>query len=628
MAIFRLFVTSILLLLGCMSIGEASYASYKDPRKPLNVRIRDLMSRMTLAEKIGQMAQIDRVLSTPDVVKSYFIGSLVSAPGASPRPQATAQDWIDMVNEFQKGAMSTRLQIPMILGIDAVHGHSNVYGATIFPHNVGLGATRDPDLVKRIGQATALEVRATGIPYTFAPCVAVCRDPRWGRCYESFSEDPQLVEAMTDIIPGLQGDLPPNTRKGVPFVDGNRHIAACAKHYVGDGGTHDGINEGNTIIDLPGLLKIHMAPYYAAVYKGVSSIMVSYSSFNGKKMHANHGLVTDYLKNTLKFRGLVISDWQGIDKINSSLDANYTYSVYEGISAGIDMVMIPWAYTTFIDDLTYLVKSKAIPMSRIDDAVYRILRVKFTMGLFERPYADHSLVNELGSQAHRELAREAVRKSLVLLKNGKEGSKPLLPLDRKAPKILVAGTHANNLGYQCGGWTILWQGVTVNNATRGTTILSAVKSTVSPNTKVVYEENPDADFVKRNLFSYAIVVVGEIPYAESMGDSKNLTIIDPGPSVIQNVCRSIKCVVIIISGRPVAIEPYVSQIDALVAAWLPGTEGQGVADVLFGDHGFTGKLPRTWFKHVDQLPMNVGDKHYDPLFPFGFGLTTFPAKAS
>ncbi|CAN6439923.1 unnamed protein product [Victoria cruziana] len=628
MAIFRLYVVMILLLTGRMSIGEANYASYKDPSKPLNVRIKDLMSRMSLEEKIGQMAQVDRLFVTPDVVKSNFIGSLVNAPGSSPRPQATAQNWVDMVNEFQKGAMSTRLQIPMILGIDAVHGHNNVYGATIFPHNVGLGATRDTDLVKRIGQATALEVRATGIPYTFAPCVAVCRDPRWGRCYESFSEDPQLVEAMTDIIPGLQGELPSKSRKGVPFVDGNRHIAACAKHYVGDGGTHDGINEGNTIMDRHRLLKIHMAPYYAAVYKGVSSIMVSYSSFDGRKMHADHDLITDYLKNKLKFRGFVISDWQGIDKINSSLDANYTHSLYEGISAGIDMVMIPWAYTTFIEDLTYLVKSKAIPISRIDDAVYRILRVKFTVGLFERPYADYSLINELGSQAHRELAREAVRKSLVLLKNGKHGGNPLLPLDKNAPKILVAGTHADNLGYQCGGWTILWQGVTENNATRGTTILSAVKSTVSLGTKVVYEENPDAEFVKMSAFSYAIVVVGEIPYAESLGDSKNLTIIDPGPSVIQNVCRSIKCVVIIISGRPVVIEPYLSQIDALVAAWLPGTEGQGMADVLFGDHGFTGKLPRTWFRSADQLPMNVGDKHYDPLFPFGFGLTTSPTMAS
>ncbi|XP_049931812.1 uncharacterized protein LOC116247610 [Nymphaea colorata] len=610
------------------STGLAGSDRYKDPTAPLNYRIKDLMRRMTLEEKIGQMTQIDRVVATPEIVKKYFIGSLLSGGGSMPLPQATPKDWIDMVNSFQKGAMSTRLQIPMIYGIDAVHGHNNVYDATLFPHNVGLGATRDPELVKRIGEATALEVRATGIPYVFAPCLAVCRDPRWGRCYESYSEDPNTVRAMTEIIPGLQGELPPSSRKGVPFVDGNHHVAACAKHYVGDGGTHNGINENNTIISRHGLLKIHMAPYYQAVKKGVATVMVSYSSWNGKKMHASRDLVTGYLKNHLKFRGFVISDWQGIDKITYPIDANYTYSVQAGILAGIDMVMVPLNYTEFIDDLTYLVKSGVIPMSRIDDAVRRILRVKFTMGLFENPFADYSLVNELGSQAHRELAREAVRKSLVLLKNGKQDEKPLLPLDKAAPKILVAGTHADNLGYQCGGWTIEWQGVSGNNVTKGTTVLSAVKSTVNPETEVVFENNPDADFVKKGGFAYAVVVVGEPPYAETAGDSKNLTILEPGPSVIQNVCGSVKCAVVIISGRPVVMEPYVSKIDALVAAWLPGTEGQGIADVLFGDYGFTGKLPRTWFRSVDQLPMNVGDKHYDPLFPIGFGLTTSPARSS
>ncbi|CAN6439928.1 unnamed protein product [Victoria cruziana] len=628
MASFRATIVFVLLLSSCICIGQAEHVRYKDPKQPLGVRINDLIKRMTLAEKIGQMTQIDRSVASADVVQKYLIGSLLSGGGSVPRPQATAKDWVDMVNGFQKGAMSTRLQIPMIYGIDAVHGHNNVYKATIFPHNIGLGATRDPELVKRIGEATALEVRATGIPYVFAPCVAVCRDPRWGRCYESYSEDPQVVKSMTEIIPGLQGELPSYSSKGVPFVAGNRHVAACAKHYVGDGGTHDGINENNTIISRQGLLRIHMAPYYDAVYKGVSTVMVSYSSWNGKKMHANRDLVTGYLKNYLKFRGFVISDWMGIDRITSPPHANYSYSVHAGIHAGIDMIMVPLNYTEFIDELTSQVKNKLIPMSRIDDAVRRILRVKFVMGLFEKPYADYSMVDELGSQAHRELAREAVRKSLVLLKNGKPGSKPLLPLDRKAPKILVAGTHADDLGYQCGGWTIAWQGVPGNNLTKGTTILRAVKSTVGPKTKVVFEENPSPDFVKKGEFSYAIVAVGEVPYAETDGDNMNLTIPSPGPAIIQSVCRSVKCVVVIISGRPVVIEPYVSQIDALVAAWLPGTEGQGVADVLFGDYGFTGKLPRTWFKTVDQLPMNVGDKHYDPLYPFGYGLSTSPANSN
>ncbi|XP_042452386.1 beta-glucosidase BoGH3B-like isoform X2 [Zingiber officinale] len=532
-----------------------------------------------------------------------------------------------MVNDMQKAALSTRLGIPIIYGIDAVHGHNNVYGATIFPHNVGLGATRDPELVKRIGAATALEVRATGISYVFAPCIAVCRDPRWGRCYESYSEDPKLVQQMTEIVSGLQGDIPQNSRKGVPFVAGKRNVAACAKHYVGDGGTHDGINENDTIISRHGLLSIHMPPYDNAIIKGVSTVMVSYSSWNRVKMHANRYLVTEFLKHTLHFRGFVISDWQGIDRITTPPDANYTYSVEAGIRAGIDMVMIPLAYQDFISNLTYLVEKNVIPMSRIDDAVKRILRVKFTVGLFENPFSDPSLADQLGSKEHRELAREAVRKSLVLLKNGKVANEPLLPLPKKASKILVAGSHADNLGYQCGGWTITWQGLSGNNNTIGTPILNAIQSTVDPSTQIIFSENPDPDFVKNGAFEYAIVAIGEHPYAETDGDNLNLTIPAPGVSVIQNVCSSVKCVVLVISGRPLVIEPYIEQIDALVAAWLPGTEGQGVADVLFGDYGFSGKLPRTWFRSVDQLPMNVGDQHYDPLFPYGFGLTTEPANA-
>ncbi|KAJ1390496.1 Glycoside hydrolase, family 3, N-terminal [Sesbania bispinosa] len=618
-----------LLLLHCwVAMTQAEYLKYKDPKQPLNVRIRDLMNRMTLEEKIGQMVQIDRSVASADVIKKYYIGSVLSGGGSVPKPQASAEDWVDMVNDFQKGALSTKLGIPMIYGIDAVHGHNNVYKATIFPHNVGLGATRDPLLVKKIGEATALEVRATGIPYVFAPCIAVCRDPRWGRCYESYSEDHKVVQAMTEIIPGLQGDIPANSRKGVPFVAGKKKVAACAKHYVGDGGTTRGINENNTVISRHGLLSIHMPGYYNSIIKGVSTIMISYSSWNGEKMHANHELVTGFLKNTLRFRGFVISDWQGIDRITSPPHANYTYSIIAGVTAGIDMIMVPLNYTEFIDGLTLLVKNNVIPMSRIDDAVKRILRVKFVMGLFENPLADYSLVKELGSQEHRELAREAVRKSLVLLKNGENADKPLLPLPKKASKILVAGTHADNLGYQCGGWTIQWQGLSGNNLTSGTTILSAIKNTVDKDTEVVYKENPDLDYVNSNDFSYAIVVVGETPYAETNGDSMNLTITAPGPDIITNVCGGVKCVVVVISGRPVVMQPFLDSIDAIVAAWLPGTEGQGVADVLFGDYGFSGKLPRTWMKTVDQLPMNVGDPHYDPLFPFGFGLTTQPHKAT
>ncbi|KAK2997958.1 hypothetical protein RJ639_026343 [Escallonia herrerae] len=520
-------------------------------------------------------------------------GSLLSGGGSTPLPGATAADWVNMVNKFQKGSLSTRLGIPMIYGIDAVHGHNNVVNATIFPHNIGLGAT-----------------------------MQVCRDPRWGRCYESYSEDPKIVREMTEIILGLQGEIPSGSSKGVPYVGGKNKVVACAKHFVGDGGTTKGINEDNTLTDMHSLLSIHMPAYGDSIIRGVSTIMVSYSSWNGEKMHADRNLITGFLKGTLKFKGFVISDWEGIDGITSPPHSNYTYSVQASVLAGIDMVMIPLKYTEFIDDLTYLVKSNFVPMDRIDDAVRRILLVKFISGLFEHPLADLSLVNEVGNQVHRELAREAVRKSLVLLKNGKNAEDPLLPLSKKVPKILVAGSHADNLGYQCGGWTINWQGFSGNNYTSGTTIYGAIVSTVEKGTEVVYRENPDSVYVKSGDFSYGIVVVGEHPYTESAGDSLTLTMADPGPDVINNVCGAVKCVVIVISGRPIVIEPYISFIDALVAAWLPGSEGQGVTDVLFGDFDFTGNLSRTWFKTVDQLPMNVGDPHYDPLFPFGFGLTT------
>ncbi|KAJ0940989.1 putative glycosidase [Helianthus annuus] len=534
--------TLVIIVMCCYwaTIAASQSMKYKDPKQPLNVRIKDLLSRMTLEEKIGQMTQIDRSVASADVMQKYFIGSILSGGGSVPAKEASPEMWIDMINGFQNGSLATRLGIPMIYGIDAVHGNNNVYKATIFPHNVGLGVTRDPELIKKIGAATALEVRATGINYAFAPCIAVCRDPRWGRCFESYSEDPAIVRQMTELIPGLQGDIPANGRKGVPYVGGKEKVVACAKHFVGDGGTTKGINENNTVISPHNLFSIHMPAYYDSVLKGVATIMISYSSVNGAKMHGDHQLVTNFLKNDVKFRGFVISDWQGIDRITDPPHANYTYSILRSVEAGLDMIMVPLNYTEFIDGLSYLVTNNFIPMSRIDDAVKRILRVKFVMGLFENPLADTTMVKHLGSHEHRELAREAVRKSLVLLKNGRTATEPLLPLPKKSAKILVSGTHADDIGNQCGGWTIEWHGQS-GNITIGTTILSAIKNTVDPTTEVVY---------------------------------------------------------------------------------------QGVADVLYGDYGFTGKLARTWFKTVDQLPMNVGDPHYDPLYPFGFGITTEPVKSS
>ncbi|VAI36757.1 unnamed protein product [Triticum turgidum subsp. durum] len=611
------------------SVAGATYVRYKDPKQPIQARVTDLLGRMTLEEKIGQMTQIERANASTAVIEKYFVGSVLSGGGSVPSEKASAATWQEMITKMQKAALSTRLGIPIIYGIDAVHGNNNAYNATIFPHNVGLGATRDPDLVKLIGRATALEARATGIAYTFAPCVAVCRDPRWGRCYESFSEDTKLVQLMTAaVIPGLQGAARHPT--GIPIVAGPKNVAGCAKHFVGDGGTRNGINENNTVLSFHDLMRIHMPPYYDAVIKGIASVMISYSSWNGVKMHENKYLITQILKDKMRFRGFVITDWQAVDKITTPPHKHYYHSIQETIHAGIDMVMVPYDYPEFVADVTVQAKRGAINMDRINDAVSRILRVKFAMGLFENPLPDHTLVDQLGSKPHRELAREAVRKSLVLLKNGKgkKDGKPVLPLSKDAKKILVVGTHAHDLGLQCGGWTKSWQGQSGNDFTgQGTTILEAIKSAVDKKTVIDYSEHPDKGSISKNLdeYDYGVVVVGEQPYAETAGDNQNLTIPGPGPEVIRKVCELVKCVVVLVSGRPLVVEPYLDTMDALVAAWLPGTEGHGVADVLFGDYGFSGKLPRTWVRSVDQLPMNYGDKLYDPLFPFGFGLTTKPA---
>ncbi|KAL6276687.1 hypothetical protein ACE6H2_020288 [Prunus campanulata] len=408
---------------------------------------------------------------------------------------------------------------------------------------------------------------------------------------------------MTDIMLGLQGDIPAGSRKGVPYVGGKDKVVACPKHFVGGGGTIKGINENNTVIDMHGLMSIHMPAYYHSIIKGVSTIMVSYSSWNGKKMHANRKLVTRFLKDTLKFKGFVISDWQGIDKISYPLHSDDPNSVLAGIQAGIDMVMVPYNHTELSGIVTDHVNNKRIPMSRIDDAVRRILRVKFMMGLFENPLADQSFVDQLGSQVSICSQRFGEGSSEEVTCASEERRKcRYTPLPKKAFRILVAGTHANNLGYQCGGWSLTWQGVSGNNYTARTTILGAIASAVNETTDIVFSINTDPNFVTASNFDYAVVAVGEVPYAETRGDSLNLTIPEPGPSIITNVCGTVKCVVIVVSGRPVVIEPYLSSIDALVAAWLPGTEGQGISDVLFGDYGFSGKLPRTWGQDSRSTP--------------------------
>lgn len=482
-------------------------------------------------------------------------------------------------------------------------------------------ALEPPDLVRRIGVATALEVRACGIQYTFAPCVAVCRDPRWGRCYESYSEDTNIVREMASIVTGLQGQPPEGHPNGYPFLAGRNNVIACAKHFVGDGGTHKGLNEGDTILSYEDLERIHMAPYLDCISQGVGTIMVSYSSWNGRQLHAHHFLLTEVLKNKLGFKGFVISDWEALDRLSKPLGSNYRRCVSTAVNAGIDMVMVGQKHREFMKDLIFLAESGEIPMTRIDDAVERILRVKFVAGLFEYPFADRSLLDIVGCKLHRELAREAVHKSLVLLKNGKDPMKPLLPLDRSAKKILVAGTHADDLGYQCGGWTIAWNGMS-GRITIGTTILDAIKEAIGEETEVIYEKIPSPDTLASQDFSFAIVAVGEDPYAEFTGDNSELAIPFNGADIISSVADKIPTLVILISGRPLVIEPWLlEKIDGLIAAWLPGTEGEGITDVIFGDYDFSGRLPVTWFRKVEQLPMNFRDNSDGPLFPLGFGLT-------
>lgn len=606
-------------------VGKEEPCVYQNTDAPVEARVQDLLSRMTLPEKIGQMTQIERTVASPAAIRDFFIGSVLNAGGSAPFEDAKSSDWADMIDGFQRSALASRLGIPLIYGTDAVHGNNNVYGATVFPHNIALGATRDADLVRRIGAATALEVRASGVHWAFAPCVAVLGDPRWGRSYESYGEDPGLVSEMTLLVSGLQGEPPVEHPNGYPFVAGSNKVVACAKHFVGDGGTDKGVNEGNTIASYEDLEKIHIPPYLKCLAQGVSTVMASYSSWNGSNLHSDYFLLTEVLKEKLGFKGFIISDWEGLDRLSEPRGSNYRNCVKTAVNAGIDMVMVPFKYEQFIQDMTDLVESGEIPMARVNDAVERILRVKFVAGLFEHPLSDRSLLETVGCKEHRELGREAVRKSSVLLKNGKDADKPFLPLDRNAKRILVTGTHADDVGYQCGGWTKTWFGLS-GRITIGTTLLDAIKAAVGDKTEVVYEKTPSKETLESSEgFSYAIVAVGESPYAETIGDSSELIIPFDGSDIVTTVAERIPTLVMLISGRPVVLEPTVlEKTEALVAAWLPGTEGQGMADVIFGDYDFEGKLPVSWFKTVEHLPLNARANSYDPLFPLGFGLNLKP----
>ncbi len=607
-----------LLVLLCMSVLPISCQIMPTNSKPkplssYDAQVKELLSRMTLEEKIGQIIQADQEhLQDPADIEKYYLGSLLSGGNSDPGEGNSLQAWTDMYDNYQQHALKTRLGIPILYGIDAVHGHNNVLGAVIFPHNIGLGCTRNPELVERISRITAVEMRATGIQWTFAPCVTVPRDERWGRTYEGFSEDPELVKILGQAsVRGFQGsDL------SAPLS-----VLACAKHYIADGGTkavsrgRRGIrlDQGDTQIDEQSLRQIHLPPYVTAVRAGVGTVMPSYSSWNGLKCSASKRLLTEILKEELGFEGFLISDYRAIDQV----DPDYKKAIGISINAGMDMGMIPSKYHEFFMYLKELVEEGVVPMSRIDDAVTRILRVKCAMGLLDKNrslLADRSLHKKFGSPEHRRVALEAVRQSIVLLKNkGKT-----LPLSKRVSRIHVAGKNADNLGNQCGGWTIDWQGRSGKVTPGGTTILTAIKNTVSKNTKVTFS----IDGAEAQGADIGVVVIGERSYAEGMGDSADLALDRADIEALGNMKKAgIPVVVMLISGRPLIINDVLAQADAFIAAWLPGTEGQGVADVLFGDYKPTGKLSYTWPRSIEQVPINVGDSAYDPLFEYGFGLT-------
>jgi len=591
-------------------MAETEAALHLATPQAIESHVRDLLAQMTLDEKIGQMTQAERLSfantgNNVNDIRDMGLGSILSGGGSTP-PGNTPADWRNMVDGFQKLALSSRLGIPLIYGADAVHGHNNVFGATVFPHNIGLGASRDENLVRLIGRATAEEVASTGVHWTFSPCLCVARDERWGRVYESFGEEPEIANRLSSVIEGYQG---------IPGLPGS--IISSAKHYVGDGGTAFGsstsgnylIDQGDTQISEAELRAIHLPPFKAAIARGVSTVMISFSSFQGTKMHAQQHLITDILKDELGFNGFVISDWAAIDQI----PGDYAHAVRTSINAGLDMIMVPFDYKRFITTLKAEVAAGNVSMSRIDDAVTRILRQKFRFGLFQHPLSNDHFASTFGSRVHRAIARRAVAETLVLLKNEHN----VLPLREHGTKILVAGSNADDLGNQTGGWTITWQGMSGTHDV-GTTILQGVRAAVGNHSTVDFVRTPTAAQVSG--YDVGLVVVGETPYAEGVGDRRDLPLTADDQMAIDNVCAATKCVVVVVSGRPLIVTDRVAKMNALVAAWLPGTEGAGVADVLFGHRNFVGKLPTTWPKSAAQLPTHRADAGYDPLFAFGFGL--------
>ncbi|WP_332848659.1 glycoside hydrolase family 3 protein [Massilia sp. S19_KUP03_FR1] len=589
----------------------------------LDARVRAIVAGMTLAQKIGQMTQAEIKSVTPDDVRKYYLGSVLNGGGSWPNnnKRASAADWVALADQYYHASMATDMtvKVPVVWGIDAIHGHSNVYGATLYPHNIGLGAARDPQLAHAIGAATARAVRATGIAWVFGPTIAVVRDDRWGRTYESFSENPLLVASYAGpYVAGLQGKLA-----------GDGFVLATAKHFMGDGGTDQGRDRGVTKASQAQMMQIHAQGYYTALGAGAQTVMASFNSWNDVgagvdygKVHGSRAVLTDILKTRLGFDGFVVSDWNGIGEVPGCKDD----SCAQAINAGIDMAMVPEQWKSFIANTIAQVESGDIPMARIDDAVSRIVRVKLRAGLFDKRPSQNAWAGRQDALEDRALARRAVRESLVLLKN--QG--PTLPL-KAGTRILVVGKSAASLSNQTGGWSLTWQGTENTNAdfAHADTILAGIEQAAGAG-KVTYSLDA-ADVDVRN-YDVVIAIVGERPYAEGEGDIglmgtlRHSSRYPEDLAVLQAVAgRGKPVITVLVAGRPLYVNDLLNLSDVFVAAWLPGTEGRGVADLLLAGgqgHGFTGKLSFSWPASACQASLNVGDAGYAPLFAYGYGLST------
>lgn len=588
---------------------------YLDASLDVETRIEALVSSMTLEEKAAQMLQPEQAEITPEEVKEYGIGSVLSGGGSCPSTGNNPENWQERVNDLKQAAKDSRLHIPLIYGIDAVHGNNNVFGSVVYPHNIGLGAAADADLMKEIGIATAKEVRAIGVQWDFAPCMGNPQDVSWGRTYECFSEKTEdIVPLISAYISGLQGDIKAGE------IMKNTSVVACAKHYIGEGYTVDGINQGNvdmTPEEFDELLSLGILdPYKAAVNQNVLTVMPSYNSVNGVKCHENYHLLTEVLKEQLGFKGFVISDYNAIQQTSG---ATYYDQIALSINAGVDMLMEVSTWRDCINGIVENVKNGKITEERIDDAVSRILYVKFVAGLFEEEIGgatEQDLLANYGSDESRELARRAVRESLVCLKNDKVGKASAIEALKDATNVTICGSKAFDLGDQCGGWTITWQGQSGNKITNGTTIIQGIHNQIKDYAKV----NHSVDGTLAEGTDAVVVVIGEKPYAETDGDrSKKADICASADDKemmekllpnLEKLPKDVPVILVVVAGRPINIETYVDTFDGVVMAWLPGTEGQGVADVLFGDYDFTGTLKFTWQK----------DELTDALFTYGTGL--------